>query len=204
MKTKYKFTLWVALEAEPWWSQEDTISSHLTEKDSDCSDLQYAAFISAPWPLSPSFSFPFSDVSCFLLLPPPLLSLLGCCIYFPDEIGVWRYNWTNNHGHCQCSLTKQSSLSFLSTSAGERTWEVSKKSQTNSTDLGYFLKNSQDKKVQLLKTVRYNSLFFRLGVSVILNVCWVKNNCLKKKKRNYFSYVTVLKQFCKLYSVSIP
>lgn len=46
---------------------------------------------------------------------------------------------------------------------------VSKKLHINDTDLGYFLKNSRAKRVQLLKTAGTisNSLFLRLGVSVI-------------------------------------
>lgn len=45
----------------------------LTAKDSDCSGLKYSPFISAPWPLSPSFSFLFSDVLVFSC------SLHCCC-----------------------------------------------------------------------------------------------------------------------------
>lgn len=85
----------------------------------------------------------------------------SCCYWDVAFISQTRLECEGTTGQTIMAIAsvpsqKQSSLSFLSTSAGERTWEVSKKSQTNSTDLGYFLKTSQAKKVQLLKAVRHN------------------------------------------------
>lgn len=85
------------------------ISSYLTQKGIDCSDVKYTPFISASWPLSPSFSFPFSDISCFILPPTLFLLLLGCTVY---QISQPRSDYAgttgkNNHGPCNCYFTRE-------------------------------------------------------------------------------------------------